>query len=35
LGGPWSVVAPGIYAAVAVAMVLALLSIVKRGLEQA
>lgn len=35
LGGPWNVVAPGIYAAVAVAMVLALLSIVRRGLEQA
>ncbi len=31
----WSIIAPGIYAAVAVAMVLAMLTILKRGLEQA
>jgi len=31
----WSIVAPGIHAAVAVAMVLAMLTILKRGLEQA
>ncbi len=35
LGREWDAIAPGIYAAVAVAMVLALLTIVRRGLEQA
>ncbi len=34
LGGPWPTVAPGVFAAVAVAMALSVLTIVKRGLDQ-
>jgi phosphatidylglycerophosphate synthase len=35
LSGPWPLVAPGVFAAVAAAMALAVLTIIKRGLDQA